>query len=195
MFDELVPDSLLDPGGWRSHTLKKPASKRPGEHLQILHVRQTCRLVVRSSMRHLLNGCTKTVYHPDRFTLFPWQQTSRKISRRTTIACSAKAATGVSSERGGKAMLCTRVDRWLMTKTGTPVNTHGDVDYRFGARANGHVMSPKPHVHTLDNFNPPHPQISQFWTSSKGWDGWTKQINPPQHQMSCALAWTLTLRI
>ena len=34
-------------------------------------------------------------------------------------------------------------------------------------------------IQTLDNFNPPHPQISKFWTSSNGWDGWTKQINPP----------------
>ena len=35
-------------------------------------------------------------------------------------------------------------------------------------------------IQTLDNFNPPpHPQISKFWTSSKGWDRWAKQINPP----------------
>ena len=93
------------------HTLKKPASKRPSDLVQILHVSQTGRFVVRSSMRHLLNGCIKRVWHPDRFTLSPWQQTSRKIPRRTTIACCAKAASSVSSEKGGKAMLCTRVDR------------------------------------------------------------------------------------
>ena len=33
---------------------------------------------------------------------------------------------------------------------------------------------------TLDNFDPPHLQISKFSTSSKGWDGWTKQIKPPK---------------
>ena len=33
-------------------------------------------------------------------------------------------------------------------------------------------------IQTLDNFIPRAPQISKLFSSSKGWDGWTKQIKP-----------------
>ena len=37
-------------------------------------------------------------------------------------------------------------------------------------------------IQTLDNFIPRAPQISKLLSSSKGWDGWTKQIKP--HSMT-----------
>ena len=37
-------------------------------------------------------------------------------------------------------------------------------------------------IQTLDNFIPRAPQISKLFSSSKGWDGWTKQIKP--HSMT-----------
>ena len=44
----------------------------------------------------------------------------------------------------------------------------------------------------LDNFIPRAPQISKLFSSSKGWDGWTKQIKPPQHDISRTRSLTLT---
>ena len=40
-------------------------------------------------------------------------------------------------------------------------------------------------MQTLDTFShaPPPPQISKLFSTSKGWDGWTKEINP--HSMTC----------
>ena len=39
-------------------------------------------------------------------------------------------------------------------------------------------------IQTLDNFIPRAPQISKLLSSSKGWDGWTKTNQTPQHDIS-----------
>ena len=47
-------------------------------------------------------------------------------------------------------------------------------------------------IQTLDNFTHNAPQISKLLSSSKGWDGWTKEIEPPKHDMSRTRCLTLT---
>jgi len=83
---------------------KKPAtlSGEQSERLQTLHASFTGPI---SREKFKQAWCKIRVYHPDRFTMSPVQRTRTKILRRTTIACSARAASSVSRSIGSSSGL------------------------------------------------------------------------------------------